>query len=80
MPGKRKQVVVGNSLVPEQQHVVAIPRVLDRIDLVRRDAREIDTFHFGAEASDGNHFQISYHGHSSLLPIAIDTCISAPGT
>jgi hypothetical protein len=57
-----RQVVVAQLLAAKYQHVVPVPGLLDRFDLGCADAREVDSFGFGAQRPRGYHLQ-----HAALL-------------
>src|SRR6266436_6649068 len=60
MSRERQQIVVRQLLVPEHQHIVPVPRVLDGVDLRPGGVGEIYTLEFGAKDSEGKHFEVEY--------------------
>ena len=61
MPRERQQIVVRQSLVPEHQHVVPIPRALDGVDLHPGGVGEIDTPDLGAKDTQGKDLEAEYN-------------------
>src|SRR4051812_19579019 len=66
VPREREQVIVAEVLVAKEQHIVAVPRALDRFDLGLRDAREVDAAHLGADEAQRSHFKLLNSCHLSL--------------
>jgi hypothetical protein len=46
-------VIVAQLLVPEHQHVVPVPRLLDGLDFASGDAREVNPLHLRADHPEG---------------------------
>src|SRR5204862_7807081 len=61
MAREGEQIVVGQLLLAEYQYVIAIPGLLDRIDLGRAQASEIDAFYFSAHGSGRLDFHARYY-------------------
>src|SRR5262249_29591312 len=67
MSREGEQMVVAQPLIAEKNHIVAIPRGLDGLDLRARQASEIYSLDFGAEWRHGTHLQIENGGHAGLI-------------
>ena len=67
MPRKAEQLVVGQALAAEQNHIVPVPRCFDRVDFCARQPGEIYALDFGAEGSERTHLEIEDGGHAAAI-------------
>ena len=67
MPRESEQVVVGEALIAEKNHIVAIPRGFDGVGFGIAQASEIYALDLRAEQAHLTHLDLEYGRHTAVI-------------